>query len=825
MLALACAGTELVGTAPSRPRAKVPAPPSASASAGSAPVPSSTPATPAPGPNAAANAAGRDALAKFQGFLKEQGDLDYPDLVKRLGLGDAAESKLTFDPTKVRYFDRIERELSLTEDERRIFREHGVVSVDHHQSYSMASAYYAIYTRDLPLFVSTDSILHAFHRSFDEVLETFEAHVLSYVIDSVLARASEGLPTLARDHKAIRPSVEDVDLYLTVARNLLAGAGGSAEDAAAEAARGRKRDKPPEPTSLLVQPRVVDPRLVKDMLEHVASLALEVPDAPCPERYGGRRCVDWSQFRPRGHYTHSQELRRYFRTMMWLGRADLGFYLRPPDEVSGLEVDVPREQRNAALLLMLLKQSGERGRLGQVSGLIDFLVGSADNVTLEEVSAALARAGIKNPAGLGDQAALSRFDAALDTVGVRAQQIRSQVLDADAASKTPTALPLEFQVFGQRFVIDSFALAGVVYDSIVYEGEKQHRYMPSGLDVMAALGNDTAVRLLEPELTRFHYASNLLAARRVIDDMRPNDWNATAYNRWLGALRTLDDPPAPKAEFPEVMRRDAWQRKQLRASLASWAELRHDTVLYAKQSYTAYSLCEYPIGFVEPYPAFFQNIQGLAASLADRFAKTDVPLGDRERSKLARQLQSEASAFFRRFAEITGRLGALATKELASQPFTKEESEFLKKAIDVRGGGSGPPEYDGWYPELIRGAPEKHAPVVADVHSDPTNGKVLEAAVGDAEFLIVAVNNGPHRAAYVGPAFSYYEFTGPIEHRMTDEEWGDKLASADRPERPIFTRKFAPLGTERELKYPPVEYVVEDQPKARKPKRRPAPKR
>jgi hypothetical protein len=811
-LAFGCAGTDPAGKAPV-PRQLAGAKPVASAAPEAGAEKAGPPAAPA-GPSRASSPSagtGERTLAQFSAFLKEQPELEYPALAERLGLTSAKESALSFDPTAIRYFDAISRELKLNTREVQIFRERGVVSIDHRQRYSMASAYWAIYTRDLPLLVTTDSILHALHRSFDRALMELETDVFTYVIDGTLARASERLSLLVQSGNAkdLGASVEDVDLYFTVARNLLAGSGAAGSDPPPIDPRTGGLMAAPPPAAVLVKPKVADPQLVTQLLQKISSLSLETPaQPPCTRLYGGERCVDWSQFKPRGHYTKSSELRRFFRTMMWLGRADLAFSLRAVDPASRIVPGGDRERRDALLAVLLLKESGELGRLSAVSRIIDFMVGTSDNVSVDDVSHALAKAGIAAPSALVDPGALERFDEALDQVGARAQQIRSQVIASDDGSTKPTALPLAFQLFGQRFLIDSFALSQLVYDSIVYQGEKQRRFMPSGLDVMAALGNDTAVRLLEPELARHHYSANLLALRRTVDAMQADDWNASAYNQWLQALRTLDDRPPPKALFPEVMQREAWRRKQLRTTLASWAELRHDTILYAKQSYTAFALCEYPAAFVEPYPEFFRRLHELASSLSQRIAGAQMPSLDPARAANALRLRDDQSAFFARFADTMRRLEGLARKELAGKPFTLAEANWAKTAIDIRGGGGsgGPPTYTGWYPGLIYGgSPASHEPVVSDVHSDPNNGQVLQVAVGDVEFVVVAVNNGPDRAAYVGPTYSYYEFAGPIGNRMTDEEWRAKLARNDTPARPSFARLFEAPGEARTLDRPPPE--------------------
>jgi hypothetical protein len=103
--------------------------------------------------------------------VNEKKDLSATDLDKELGVGPSADRPLTFDPTTIRYFKEVAGALSLSAEEKTIFGKQGVVVVDHVQRYGMSSAYHAIYTRDLPVLVTTDSILHALHRSYDDILK------------------------------------------------------------------------------------------------------------------------------------------------------------------------------------------------------------------------------------------------------------------------------------------------------------------------------------------------------------------------------------------------------------------------------------------------------------------------------------------------------------------------------------------------------------------------------------------------------------------------------------------------------------------------------
>lgn len=269
----------------------------------------------------------------------------------------------------------------------------------------------------------------------------------------------------------------------------------------------------------------------------------------------------------------------------------------PAKAAGDIATDADRELRAAVLFAELLRDSGGLSRLKAVDDVLAFLVGTGDNLTPAALLDLMGRANVGGVADVADAAAVGQLRNRIEAGGHSAQMIRSQVLIPDDPHRMSEP-PGLFQVFGQRFVIDSFFLSQLVYDSIVYRGEKEERLMPRGLDTAAALGNPTAVQLLEPDLRDWNYAGNLEACREYAATKPAAFWGETLYNRWLDALRTLHAPPA-EGHFPEVMRSEPWRRKQLQTQLASWAELRHDTILYAKQSYTGGVACEYPAGFVE----------------------------------------------------------------------------------------------------------------------------------------------------------------------------------------------------------------------------------
>jgi hypothetical protein len=161
---------------------------------------------------------------RFDDLLAKHPDLTFQQLAEQTPKRKYVD-RLSFDPAKIKFYDETVKRLQLTEAEEEILHKQGFVSVDHDQRYSFGSAYFAVYTNDLPVFVTTDSILHAMHSTYDDMLKEMEETFFTDALDEVLSKCHEEFAKSASSWGTTAANYRDVDLYLTVARNLLAGAG------------------------------------------------------------------------------------------------------------------------------------------------------------------------------------------------------------------------------------------------------------------------------------------------------------------------------------------------------------------------------------------------------------------------------------------------------------------------------------------------------------------------------------------------------------------------------------------------------------------------
>jgi hypothetical protein len=661
---------------------------------------------------------------------------------------------LGYDATAAAGMDRIQAS-SLRLDSRELEKlgRNGFVITDRNRFPTFTYGYRTIYADHLPLYVSADSILEAVHRSYDAILASLESNSLASSVTTLLDEMYAALAAQPAD-----ATKKDLDLYLSVARSLLAGT-----------------SQPPTAGG--------DVALFTKIMSAVnsASGVVEV------SLFGSTRTEDFSQYVPRGHYTQSEELKRYFRAMMWLGRTDFRMLETQPDGAQHLN----RRDVEAAFALVELLDERRRTSYRTVDDAIRAFVGDQDYLTVEQMAPLAQNLGI---ARRSDLAKLSDGELAqgLAKTTFGRQRIASHIMVNGGVTAT-LPLSLSFAFFGQRYVLDSHVFSQVVYDRVPKRPGVPLRMMPDPLDVaFAALGNNQALTLLAPGLERHRYSGELAVARVLADEHGSSYWRSNLYNLWMSSLRGLSPAGDLATNGPglfTVARTEAWGRRILNAQLASWAELRHDTLLYAKQSYTGVPVCEFPDAYVDPYPSFFAAIESFAAHGRELAGRLSFPAN----SPLPQML----GTYFSRLGSSMRILREMAEGELAGAQITAAQLEFINQAVVLQDAGCASVIIGatGWYPALFftNQASVERDPVIADVHTQPADeagnlvGKILHVGTGDPRQMVVTVDTCGMPRAYVGLASAYFERITENFKRLTDEEWAKSISGAAPADVPWMT--------------------------------------
>ncbi len=663
------------------------------------------------------------------------------------------------------YLDSIISKYSLTVHERELLSQHGFMVTERLKRTSFGEAFLDIYHKDLPVFISTDAILHALHMSYVLILKQTELQILIPKLGQLLSNLHAQIPLLASTYSSdtsMTQMLKDVDVYLTVPRKLFG-----------QSAAPYYSSNVPVINQLLSYITQETPQYI--------SLFSSVP-----------RKVDFSQFKVRGHYTDNNypQLAKYFKAMMWLGRIEI--YLLPPrsyDTPPRFE-DIQRQTIDALLILEAAKLGSSLSLLEEIDSIIKFFVGESDNVTLPNINELAVSVNIVSANQLLNNSILLRFQDSLKTKSYAFQRILSQILYSHPMNPDSIIPASAFLLLGQRFIIDSYVTGQVVYDRIKFNGEKIRRMLPSTLDILFALGNDASLQLLKNELDTYKYGTNLAGLRYLIDAYETDFWEVSFYNLWLNSIRELNPPPT-RDGLPPFMKTAAWWQEKMNTQLASWAQLRHDNLLYAKQSYTGGVVCSYPYSYVEPIPKFYSAIKRLAQISEIKFQS--LPFTDPN-------IKQELVNYFKEMKGIADTLGTISTKELTGVPFTLQEKNFLKKVLYDSLVGCAP-QYSGWYVKLYfrdYGMGDellKEDLIVADVHTSPTDkdgfpvGWVLHAGTGKVNLGVFAAQIPEGQTiAFVGPVMSYHEYTSTNFLRLTDEEW--KASYLRQSSRPSFVNLY-----------------------------------
>lgn len=481
------------------------------------------------------------------------------------------------------------------------------------------------------------------------------------------------------------------------------------------------------------------------LIESASGIALS-PVMNLGEENGSQQ-EDYSQYIPRSYYTESEELTRYFKAMMWYGR------------MAFLQSDADKT-RSAVLLNLALRDCDARENWQRMYDVTSFFAGVSDDANVNDYLPLIEAAYGADAAVAslpGNDGAWEKFTESLKTLKPAA--INSMPIYEWEDRDTSTA---GYRFMGQRYTLDADILQNLVYRDVEESADGRQRLLPDALDVPAALGSDTALDILHTQCDTDYpnYDDQMTKMRTQMANADDSVWNASLYAAWLNALRPLTETRGEG--WPQYMQTASWRTKSLASFLGSWTELKHDTALYSKQVYGEMGgggIEEADDrGWVETEPVVFGRLAALTQATSDGLAKLGL-LDDASRENLSK------------LYELNRQLMVIAEKELRNESLTEDEFELIRSF-------GGQLEHF-WLETVSTGdesfvTPQEHpGALVADIATDP-NGSVLQTATNIGTiYVLVSVEGSPRIA--VGAVYTFYQFTNPLDQRMTDQDWWVEL--------------------------------------------------
>ena len=669
---------------------------------------------------------------------------------ERIRAREAELRKLNFKPANskdVVNMDNLINPFQLKEFDSKLYNMLGkngfaIVPAEHNQLFHV---YEKNDYADFPSFVTTDLYLQLFHLYFDCVLRDVEEKHLDSLMIVFSSQMEAEMKTLTSSQDAeVKAAAEFGQAWFAVASWLFS------------------HDKAPASAAKLNVPEAYKKMVMEEITKAIDA---ENGYSDMLEYFPPEEMFGYSLFRPRGHYTRSKVCSRYFRGMMWLQTAHFG-------------TNKPSKMKQIALIANVFNQQPKlRAIYNKVSEPITYLMGTPDNVTLIQVANRIKEMGLPIEQLLSSRKEMANLTKDIEDIAKR--QMRIELKKTRGSKYVVDIMP-------QRYQPDAEALITTTdQDSPV-----SLRPCPKGLDWMAVMGLPGAERILIDELKETQrwtgFPKALTTARKKA---ATTPWGACVANQWMYTLQSLGDTAQ---SLPYFMQSPQWQKKNLNTALASWAELKHDAILYAKQPMLAE--CgdggpEPPVvkGYVEPNVKFWEK----AIALVTRMDKVLTTYG----------LQTEkAKAVYERIKEMAEFCRDISKKELNGGKITDEEYNQIEiigstvENISLELVSEDNQMLQGWSDVV---STDKKVAVVADVFTAGGENVaiddkcVLYEGVGPAYEIYVVVEIDGSLYLTRGSVFSYREFTRLMsDPRMTDEEWQEELKKSPTGGTPSWMKEI-----------------------------------
>lgn len=426
----------------------------------------------------------------------------------------------------------------------------------------------------VPLFITTDSLINAYHVLYEESvlqLEKVKANKLEKILRFILTNLSNSDDKFKSKPELAQAARERAFIVVGTALRLLDGS------------------------------FQFDNKKIEEIISEEVKKIKQANDKDKPSWLGEATSdlvfLDYSRYKPRGFYTSNKKLSDYFRSVAWL---------------QSIPFRVSKDEELLSILMLgscLTPAQFKADKTKQQEYMNFFntfklLIGPGDDwdviTAAEQIKDTLS-------SGLNENDLVKirlKLEKELQKSG--GPKINDQVRFPPSDYNTVAEQQFRF--------ISAYRIPDAVLFHRTTDIRQFDRTFPNGLEICTVLGSEFARDKLS-----YSDKNKLL---KTIDDAKSMFSGDTLYLDYLQCLACLlDEPPLGG---PDFMNNSVWKAKSCNTALAGWSQLRHTWLLQAKQTVLYMCGTSTPPGFVEPDPDFYEHMAQLAEKSKEVFGSAGV---------------------------------------------------------------------------------------------------------------------------------------------------------------------------------------------------------
>lgn len=573
---------------------------------------------------------------------------------------------------------------------------------------------------DIPSFVTTDVVLHLYHQFYGKSLMYVESEILSIELEILTDRMLKKSIVLLEqiEDKELKDIQKKNTAYFLVAKMLVS------ED---------------ENIDVTVDNDILDLakgeyELIKNASGIGASVLFEDEE------------LDYSQFTVRGHYTRNERLQSFFKAMMWYGFTPINLMNLQTEEL--YYEDTLKALLITYIAFMEYDGTNDVKSWNNIYEPTGFYVGQSDDINILDIRDLMVSA-------FGDDIDVNSLSDSVyyDKIHQGVKALREPKITGKFVSKPVNK---SFKFMGQRYILDGHIMQELM--------EPRKRPTPNGLDVMGVLGSkrgeELQFKVYEPQKSWPEYEEIYNELKSEVASYKEELWKSNLYNGWLWSIKKQLIEFDKNSGMPLFMINDGWRSKSLNSALSSYAELKHDTVLYGKQpvAEAGGAMAVYDQHYVEPNIELYDTLLWLMRYTTENLKSRNL-------------LNDEMLVGVEHHIKLLELLKSVSIKELNNEQLTDDEKlrllyiggtiEYIINNYISGSTSQNELNNGGW-------SIEPSAMVVSDVATLPGE-HYLSMGTGyfDEIYVVVPVEGKLYLTR--GAVYSYYEFTN--NKRLTDEEW------------------------------------------------------